>query len=198
MTVTALSSPTRFATSTLLKHPAEPTGEGMRMLLCNRESFFERTVFQLTLQARARAPRHVRVGGLGHPGHCGALRRMGDRVNDHLEERIVEIVTWKCLDCLRHEVLRQIVESPSDDIHAGADMDQRDLGTLAARDADRGMKRDGVPDDLSPLGVYALIFEERVGGVGSDPFETLNALELCGKSQVMQHRREKKKLLVIA
>ena len=140
----------------------------------------------------------MRVGGLGHPGHCGALRRMGDRVNDHLEERIVEIVTWKCLDRLRHEVLRQIVESPSDDIDTGADMDQRDLGTLPARDADRGMKRDGVPDDLAPLGVHSLILEERVGGVGPDHFETLKTSELCGKSQVMQHRREEEKLLVIA
>src|SRR5712671_6499975 len=93
------------------KQWAEPTSEGMRTLLWSRESFFERTGFQLTLKARARASRHMRVGGLGHPGHCGALRRMGDRVNDHLEERIVEIVTWKCLDRLRHEVLRQIVES---------------------------------------------------------------------------------------
>src|SRR5579863_7947653 len=102
-------------------------------LLLSRESFFERTGFQLTLQARARASRHMIVGSLGHPGHCGALRRMGDRVNDHPKERIVEIVTWKCLDRLRHEVLRQIVESPSDDIETGADMDQRDLGTLPAR-----------------------------------------------------------------
>src|SRR6202795_3453397 len=172
--------------------------EGMRTFLWTRESFFERTGFQLTLQARARASRHMRVGGLGHPGHCGALRRMGDRVNDHLEERIVEIVTWKCLDRLRHEVLRQIVESPSDDIDTGADMDQRDLGTLPARDADRGMKRDGVPDDLPPLGVHALIFEERVGGVGPDHFETLKTSELSGKSQVMQNRREEEKLLVIA
>src|SRR5271168_1076739 len=161
------------------------------------ESFFERTGFQPTLQARARASRHMRIGGLLHPGHCGALGRMGDRVNEHLEERIVEIVTWKCLDRLRQEVLRQIVESPSDDIETGADMDQRDLGTLAGRDADRGMKRDGVPDNLAPLGAHTLIFEERVGGVGPDHFEPLKASELWGKSQVMQHRREEEKLFVV-
>src|SRR5580700_541814 len=170
----------------------------MRTLSWSRESFFERTGFQLTPQARARASRHMLVGGLGHPGHCGALRRMGDRVNDHLEERVAEIVTWKCLDRLRHEVLRQIVESPADDIETGADMHQRDLGTLPARDADRGMQRDGVPDDLAPLGVHTLIFEERVGGVGPDHFETLKTSEFWGKSQVMQYRREEEKLLVIA
>jgi len=43
-----------------------------------------------------------------------------------------------------------------------------------------------------------LIFEERVGGVGPDHFETLKTSELCGKSQVMQHRREEEKLLVKA
>jgi hypothetical protein len=43
-----------------------------------------------------------------------------------------------------------------------------------------------------------LIFEERVGGVGPDHFETLKTSELSGKSQVMQHRREEEKLLVIA
>src|SRR5580698_7856037 len=158
----------------------------MRTLLWSRDSFFERTGFQLTLQARARASRHMIVGSLG------------DRVNDHLKERIVEIVTWKCLDRLRHEVLRQIVESPSDDIETGADMDQRDLGTRPARDADRSMKRNGVPDDLAPLGVQALFFEERVGGVGPDHFETLKTAEFSGKSQVMRHRREEEKLLIVA
>jgi predicted dithiol-disulfide oxidoreductase (DUF899 family) len=69
----------------------------------------------LTLQANNGRSRPARVCA-----RCGALRRMGDRVNDHLEERVVEIVTWKCLDRLRHEVLRQIVESPSDNIDTGS------------------------------------------------------------------------------
>jgi hypothetical protein len=43
-----------------------------------------------------------------------------------------------------------------------------------------------------------LIFEERVGGVGPDHFETLKTSELSGKSQAMEHRREEEKLLVIA
>ena len=86
---------------------------------------------QLAGEARAVAARYVLVGGLAHPGHGRALRRVGDRVDQQGEKRFVEIVTGKCFDRLRDEGRRKLVELEPQDVDARADMDQRDLGALA-------------------------------------------------------------------
>jgi hypothetical protein len=71
------------------------------------------------------------IGGLSHPSHGRALRRLGDRVGELFEERLVEIVPGKRLDRLRNQIRRQLIESYTNDTHTRTDMDQRNLGALS-------------------------------------------------------------------
>ena len=49
------------------------------------------------------AVRYELIGGFSHPGHGRALGRLGDRVYELVEERLVEIVAGKRLDRLRNK-----------------------------------------------------------------------------------------------
>jgi hypothetical protein len=130
--------------------------------------------------------------------HGRALRRPGDRVDELFEERLVEIVAGKRLDRLRNKIRRQLIESHTNDIHTGADMDQRNLGALARCDADGGVQRDRVPDDFPPLRIETVILQEGIGRISSDDFESLCASEFGREPQVVQDSREKEELLVVA
>jgi hypothetical protein len=64
---------------------------------------------------------------------------------------------------------RQLVETDPNDVYAGTDIDQRDFGTLARSDLDRGVKRDCVPDDFAPFGGDTLVLQECIAAAFRQP-----------------------------